>query len=228
MNTRRVHLAQSHRDFISGASAELRDPITMCRGYLELLGDDPDERNRALGLVLNELDRMARVIDGLELFADSEQPDFLRPEPIDLELFTHELVARASAIEPREWKLDAAAQGTLVADQRRLSDAVMHLARNAVQHTFARETVAIGSALDKTEARLWVRDTGVGVPAAEHERIFDRFARGRDAHLRYRGGGLGLSIVKLVAEAHGGRVELESRVDSGSTFTIVLPWDLGA
>ena len=73
------------------------------------------------------------------------------------------------------------------------------------------------------EVRVWVRDTGTGIPVADQATIFDRFTRGAGAHRRYRGGGLGLAIVKAIAEAHGGHVELDSRLGEGSTFTIVVP-----
>src|ERR687895_229319 len=197
----------------------------MCRVYLELLSDKPEDTQQTIALVLEELDRMAKIVDALELLAEAERADFVRAEPIDLELFAHELIAGASTLAPRDWKLADAAAGVLMADQERLTEAVMHLARNAVEHTLEGDTIAIGTALDEDEdeARLWVRDAGVGVPESEREHIFDRFARGREAHRRYRGSGLGLAVVKAVAEAHGGRVELESQLHSGSTFTIVLP-----
>jgi two-component system, OmpR family, sensor kinase len=111
----------------------------------------------------------------------------------------------------------------IVADRHRLTEAVMNLAHNAVQHTRDQDAIAIGTALNDSEIRLWVRDTGFGVSESDQARIFERFTRGRDAHRRYRGGGLGLSIVRAIAEAHGGRVELESRLGEGSTFTMVLP-----
>jgi two-component system OmpR family sensor kinase len=104
-----------------------------------------------------------------------------------------------------------------------LTEALMNLAHNAVQHTAVEDTVAIGTSLTEDEARLWVRDTGSGVPVSDQERIFERFTRGTGAHRLYRGGGLGLAIVRAIAEAHGGRVELESRLGEGSTFTIVVP-----
>ena len=119
--------------------------------------------------------------------------------------------------------LDRAANGIIIADRHRLTEAVMNLAHNAVQHTVEDELVAIGTSLNDSEMRLWVRDGGFGVSESDQARIFERFTRGRDAHRRYRGGGLGLSIVRAIAEAHGGRVELESRLGEGSTFTIVLP-----
>jgi signal transduction histidine kinase len=99
----------------------------------------------------------------------------------------------------------------------------MNLAQNAVHHTLADETIAIGTSVNDDEVRLWVRDTGSGISVADQEVIFDRFIRGSGAHRRYRGSGLGLAIVKAIAEAHGGRMELESRLGEGSTFTIVLP-----
>jgi two-component system OmpR family sensor kinase len=214
---------RGQREFVQDASHELRDPLTICRGHLELLGDDPQEREEAVAIVLDELDRMGRIVDDLQVLAEADQPDFLQPDWTDLGMFTDELASKASALAPRDWSLDGAAEGAFFADRHRLTEAVMNLAHNAVQATLEHDTVAIGTTLDGDEARIWVRDTGSGIPASDQERIFDRFTRGRTAHTRYRGGGLGLAIVKAIAEAHGGRVELDSRLGEGSTFTIVVP-----
>ena len=215
---------RSQRQFIQDASHELRDPLTICRGHLELLGDDPEERRATTALVLDELDRIGRIVDDLQLLAEAEHPDFLRREWVDLELLTHELVAKATALAPRRWTLDSVGTGTVFADRQRLTEAIMNLAHNAVQHTVAHDSIAIGtSSSTPSEARIWVRDSGSGIAIEDQALIFDRFKRGGDAHRRYRGGGLGLAIVKTVAEAHGGRVELESRLGEGSMFTIVLP-----
>jgi signal transduction histidine kinase len=119
--------------------------------------------------------------------------------------------------------LDEAATGTFFADRHRLTEAVMNLAHNAVQHTAPADTIAIGASLNGDQVRIWVRDTGEGISVPDQEVIFDRFTRGTDAHRRYPGGGLGLAIVKAVAEAHGGHVELESRRGEGATFTILVP-----
>jgi signal transduction histidine kinase len=214
---------RGQREFVQDASHELRDPLTICRGHLELLGDDPEERKQTVGLVIDELDRMSRMVDDLQLLAEAEQPDFVQREPLDLALIAHELVAKASALAPRRWTLDHAASGTVLADRHRLTEAVMNLARNAAQHTGPDDTIAIGTALTNDEALIWVRDTGTGIPLSEQDRIFDRFTRGREASRRYRGGGLGLANVKAIAEAHDGRVEVESRLNEGSTFTIIVP-----
>lgn len=99
----------------------------------------------------------------------------------------------------------------------------MNLAGNAAQNTEPGTRIAIGSALEDGGARLWVADDGPGIAPAEHQRIFERFARGAAGRRRSEGAGLGLSIVRAIAEAHGGRVELRSAVGQGARFTIHLP-----
>jgi signal transduction histidine kinase len=214
---------RSQREFVQDTSHELRDPLTICRGSLELMPDDPEGRAATIALVIDELDRMGRIVNDLQVLADSEHPDFVRPERIDIAPFSHELVAKASALATRDWKLDEAADGVAIADRWALTEAVMNLANNAVEHTQPHDTVAIGTATDGDALRLWVRDTGTGIALVDQARIFDRFQRGTGAHRRYRGSGLGLAIVRAIAEAHGGRVDLISRVGMGSTFTIVIP-----
>lgn len=216
-------LTRAQRAFVQEASDALRDPLTICRGHLELLDEDPETQQRTICLVLDELDRMGKMVSNLELLGEAEQPGFVQLEPIDLELFAHEVLAQAGALAPRRWTLDHAAEGTVHADRLRLTEAVMNLADNAVQHTQEAETIAIGTSLSDDEARVWVRDTGIGIAASDQRRIFDRVRRGPEARLRYRGGGLGLAIVKAIAEAHGGSIELASQLGEGSTFTLVLP-----
>src|SRR5918992_2213034 len=86
---------RSQREFVQDASHELRDPLTICRGHLEGVGDDPDEHREAISIVLDELDRMGRIVDDLQVLAEADQPDFLRPDWIDAGIFTDELVAKA-------------------------------------------------------------------------------------------------------------------------------------
>jgi signal transduction histidine kinase len=100
----------------------------------------------------------------------------------------------------------------------------MQLAQNAVQHTSGGGDIAIGSALRNGEARLWVRDAGEGIPVGEQDQIFRRFSRRRNRRSS-EGAGLGLAIVRAIAEAHHGRVEVDSRPGEGSTFTITIPAD---
>jgi two-component system, OmpR family, sensor kinase len=209
----------SQRAFMADVSHELRTPITIIRGHLETLGDDPDERREAMAVVADELDRMSRLVDDLLVLARSSRPDFLRVEPLDLDLLTHDLFAKARQLGPRDWGLDEVAVGLIHADPQRITQAVMNLADNAVRHTKESDRIAIGSSTDERETRIWVRDSGPGISQADQQQIFERFAAGQKGG----GAGLGLSIVRAVAEAHGGRVELDSAPGRGATFVIVIP-----
>jgi signal transduction histidine kinase len=211
----------SQRAFMADVSHELRTPITIIRGHLETLGDDPDERREAHAIVTDELDRMSRLVDDLLVLARASRPDFLRVEPLDLDLLTHDLFAKASRLGDREWGLDAVALGLIHADRQRITQAVMNLADNAVRHTAEGERISIGSSVDDREIKIWVRDSGPGISEQDQRRIFERFAAGE-----HRGGaGLGLAIVRAVTDAHGGHVELDSTLGVGATFTIVIPSD---
>ena len=110
--------------------------------------------------------------------------------------------------------LDVRGQGVIVADRQRLTQAVVQLAENAARYSDSSKPIAIGSIVSGGEARFWVRDHGPGIPAHEQEAIFERFRRGAGPS-RSEGAGLGLAIVKAIAEAHHGRVELESSPGPG-------------
>ena len=211
------------RQFVSDASHELRTPITIVRGHLELLGDDPDERRETIALVTDELDRMSRFVDDLLLLAKAERDDFLRVAQLELGALTDELLDKATALGKRRWELEARGEAVIVGDRQRLTQALMGLAQNAVQHTSDGDPVWLGSDVNHHEARLWVRDSGPGVAADDQERIFSRFARASASRRRSEGAGLGLAIVQAIAEAHGGRVLLSSRPGDGATFTLVVP-----
>jgi signal transduction histidine kinase len=217
----------SQQNFIEDAGHELRTPITIIRGHLELMEDDPSEQKETRALLLDELDRMSRFVEDLILLAKTEQPDFLHLEIIDIEVLTEEFLIKAQALANRNWKLDRVARGKMVGDRQRITQAMMNLAQNATQHTQETDTIAIGSMLDQQTVRFWVRDTGEGVAPADQQRIFERFARAANSRRRSEGAGLGLSIVKAIAEAHQGKTELQSQFGIGSTFTIILPLELG-
>lgn len=215
---------ESQRNFINDAGHELRTPITIIQGHLELMGDEPQEREETVALVLDELERMSRLVDDLVLLAKTERVDFLRPEQVDAAAFTEEMYLKATALSnDRNWRLDNRASGLMWADRQRITEAMMNLAENAVQHTVSGNTIALGSSLQNGKILFWVKDTGEGIPLAEQRRIFERFARVAHTRRRSDGSGLGLAIVKAIAEAHGGHVMLQSQPGTGSTFTLVIP-----
>ena len=213
----------SQREFVSDAGHELRTPITVIRGHLELMGVDPADRAATLALVNDELARMTRMVDDLLLLAKAERPDFLMLRPVRLEELANEMMAKIVALGPRNWSLESHGEGVTLADRERLTQAVMNLADNAVAHTQSEDRITLRLNVGRQTYRLSVTDTGSGIPRAEQERIFDRFARGRNERRRSSGAGLGLSIVQAIAEAHRGTVEVVSEQGEGATFTLVLP-----
>jgi len=217
---------ETQRRFVDDAGHELRTPITIVRGHLELLDHDehPEDRARTLALVQDELDRMQRIVTDLLTLAKAERPDFLAFDTLDLAQLTEELDGKVRALADRDWRLEGVGRGIVVADRQRLSQAMIQLAQNAVQHTPPGGEIAIGSDVSHGEARLWVRDAGEGIAPADLERIFDRFARGGRRRAS-DGAGIGLSIVKAIADAHGGRIEVDSALGRGSTFMLVVPVD---
>lgn len=213
------------RAFLDDAGHELRTPITVIRGHLELMTDDPRERRETIAVVTDELDRMSRIVDDLLVLARSEQPDFLLPAPVDLDLFASNVFSRIRTLGNRDWRLDETGQGIVVIDRQRMTQVFMNLADNAVRHTKAGDVIAIGSRLEDGEVRFWVRDTGPGIPYHEQERIFQRFARIEGDRRSPGTAGLGLSIVQAIAKGHGGRVELESAPGAGARFTVIVRQD---
>jgi signal transduction histidine kinase len=187
------------------------------------MGDTPQDRRATVALVTDELERMARIVDELLLLAKAEQPDFLHPGPILLAELTGDVLTKARALGDRDWRLDTSAHGEVVGDEQRLTQAVLNLARNAVEHSGPGSEIGIGSERRGHEVAIWVRDTGAGIDERDRLRIFERFARGGGDRRRSDGAGLGLAIVAAIARAHGGRVEVDSTPGLGSTFTVVIP-----
>lgn len=202
----------TQRQFLDDAGHELKTPLTVLRGHLELLDpDDPDEVAQTRDLLLDEVDRMSRLVGDLIVLAKTRRPDFLSRQPIDLTDLTQGVYAKARALGDRTWILDSTATGRAELDEQRITQAVLQLADNAVKHTDPGDEIGVGTDVVSTRngswLRLWVRDTGDGVAPEDRDRIFERFGRGQ-ARPPDEGFGLGLSIVRAIAEAHRGSVEL--------------------
>lgn len=213
----------AQRQLLDDVGHELRTPITITRGHLEILDpENPESVAEARALLLDETDRMSRLVEDLILLSRVRRPDFVRPAMVDLADFTDEAFAKARALGSRRWRLEESGDAPVVIDAQRLTQAWLQLAENAVKYSEPGSVVALGSSAAAGQLRLWVRDEGVGIAPAELERVFERFAR-IDSGRGIEGSGLGLTIVRAIAQAHGGHVEVTSQPGAGATFTIVVP-----
>jgi signal transduction histidine kinase len=209
--------------FMDDASHELRTPVTIARGHLELLleqlGDNPE-----LDVALDELSRIDAIIGRLLLLASAGQPDFLQTSHVELEAFLEDLFMRWSEVAPRAWRLGPLVAGRLEVDPERLRAALDALLENAVKFTREHDAIELRARIDGPgTVRIEVVDEGCGVRQEALERIFDRFARADAARTRSAGGvGLGLAIVDAIAKRHGGRCTVTS-TEHGSTFALALP-----
>ncbi|GLY19091.1 two-component sensor histidine kinase [Kineosporia sp. NBRC 101677] len=215
---------RAQQEFLDDAGHELKTPITIIRGHLELMaaGDEADvEETRVL--VMDELDRMARLVQDLILLAQTRRPDFVRREPVAVRDLMALVLDKAVGLADRDWRLDEQTPVWINADPQRITQGLLQLAHNAVKYTAAGQVIAFGSRAEAGVVHLSVRDTGPGVSAEDAERIFERFGRGADAR-RVEGSGLGLSIVGAIAAAHEGSVSLSSAPgESGAIFTLTIP-----
>ncbi len=211
------------RQFLNDASHELRTPLTVMRGHLEVASKNPAKAADATAVALTELDRMGRIVDDLLVLARANEIGFLRLAPVDSDDFLSSILNRVSGMSDHRWVVDALPLGVVHADVQRLDQVMLNLCVNAARHTPPGSEIGIGAELMAGTLRMWVRDTGEGIPAADHARIFERFKRGSSQRTAGSGAGLGLSIVRAIAEAHGGWVSVESAPGEGATFTVVVP-----
>jgi signal transduction histidine kinase len=220
-----VRLLERQRQFVADASHELRTPITIALGHAELLagaleaGTMTDDAH----VVIDELDRLARLADRLLVLAAAEDRDFLNWSEVDIESLIVD-VAQRWLLTDRRWSISPPGGAHVIGDSDRLVLAVDALIENAVSSTVPGDTIHLSVTAQDDEVAVTVSDTGKGIAAVDLKRIFDRSIQLEDRQSRRRAGsGLGLSIVQAVATGHGGHVTVTSRLGHGATFTLLLP-----
>jgi two-component system OmpR family sensor kinase len=214
------------RQLLDDAGHELRTPLTILRGHLELLdATDAVEVDRTRDLLLDETERMSRLVDDLILLTKADRPGFLALGDVDVASLTTGVLDKAVVLGERRWVLDGTADVVARLDEQRVAQAVLQLVDNAVRHTTDGGLVAVGSAYDRETdvVRLWVRDDGPGVPPEDRQRIFTRFTRLEHRQRDDEGFGLGLSIVAAIVAGHGGKVDVVDAEGGGARFEITLP-----
>jgi signal transduction histidine kinase len=211
------------RRFFSELSHELRTPITICRGHLEVLrpGASRGEVEETVAVVVDELARMGRMVEEMTILARSEDPEFLDREPVSIAQLVHEVARKAAPLTDGRLRLEPVPADALVeADPQRLTQALINLLHNAVLHGRPDGPIELRVQREPEMWRFQVADRGGGLPAGEEENVFRPFHRLDSAG---GGTGLGLAIVRGIAEAHGGAAGVDNRPGEGATFWIRVP-----
>ncbi|HEY9501437.1 MAG TPA: ATP-binding protein, partial [Pyrinomonadaceae bacterium] len=231
-----VSFRQQQR-FIADASHELRTPLAVLRSETEVaLGQkrSADEYEESLLLIKDEAERLSRIVEDLFILANqpSQMPAVLMKEPVVLNELVHDCVRAARVLGARKdlnFKLENTSTDlSLNGDDELLRRMLLNLLDNAIKYTPDGGEIFVELQRQNGNARLIVRDTGIGISATEQAHVFDRFYRVDKARSRSLGGaGLGLSIVNWIVEAHEGKITLESTLDHGSKFTVELPLERG-
>jgi PAS domain S-box-containing protein len=230
--TEKQKLAEMKARFLSGISHELKTPLTIIQGFLELvLSDDVGTLNNLqkefLSSALEEGDRFKKILDDLLDLSRFEATEFsFQRQTVDLTTvlrqtadgFIGEARKRGIALET------AVPEGLVVCgDRERLYQAFANLIGNAIKYTLRGE-VAVSVTLEDSSVQISVRDSGIGIEAGELERIFEQFYRVDNELTRKVGGtGIGLSIVQKIIRRHGGSIDVQSAPGQGSTFSVTLP-----
>ena len=230
---RQLELAQLKASFVSNVSHELKTPIALIRLAVETLEmrrtSSQEETDKFLRTIGRETGRLHQLVDNILDFARLEagQRPF-RLEPVDMTEIARESI---ETFQPRleqqgfVWKVDLPEHlPEVMGDKTALTHCVLNLIDNAIKYSRSRKEIGVsGEALDGT-VRVSVSDCGIGIAPSDQRRIFEKFVRAETGLVHdVKGAGLGLSLVDQIVRAHGGRVELVSQMNEGSTFTLVLP-----
>jgi len=220
LRDRQAKLDVMKSTFLRAASHELRTPITVCRGHLDVLNlrADPEEIAQTLGLVVDELARMGRLVDDITTLTRLEDPSGLHLEAFGSDELIREVAAKAEPLLDGRLSVDLADEGPMVADRQRIHQALLGLLSNAAVHAGATAHVTLRSEREPDAWRFDVVDDGVGLVGVDRSTLFHPFIHGA----RSDGSGLGLALVESIARAHGGEAGVEDSTD-GAAFWIRIP-----
>ena len=226
-------LERVRQDFVANVSHEFKTPLTAIQGFAETLLagalDDPKNNRRFLEIIREHASRLARLTDDLMKLARIEAGKMeVQLSPVNLADLAEGCAETARLKAARKQitlEIDVPATLPRVrGDANLLHEVLQNLLDNAVQYTHSGGKITVTAAARERDAVVTIADTGIGIPLADQERIFERFYRVDAARSREAGGtGLGLSIARHIIEAHGGRIWVESEVGSGSRFSFSLP-----
>lgn len=222
-------LFQTQQRLLADVSHELRTPLTAIRGNVDLMRRMGDADPESLEIIQEEIERMTRLVGDLLLLARADAGGLpLEKKKVELDNLLFEVYRQVRLLETSvEVKVTEVDQVCMMGDVDRLKQLLLNLISNATKYTPDGGTVDVSLSKKNGWAYINITDTGMGIPAEDLPYIFDRFYRVDKARARGQSGqggaGLGLAIAKWIAQAHGGNIDVTSKVGEGTTFTIILP-----
>ncbi|MCI2956216.1 HAMP domain-containing histidine kinase [Agromyces atrinae] len=212
----------AQRRLLSDVGHELKTPLTIVSGHLEVMNtDDAQDVRGTRDLVVDEIERMGRLVRDLAAEASLHGTAPLEMQDIEAAALLRQIARKAEGLDGAHVELAEVASARIVGDPARITQAMLQLVQNGVTHGGGELT--LGSRLTRDDVQFWVRDRGAGVPVSERERVFERFHRGDAGRRGSEGSGLGLSIVLIIARAHGGIAWVGDAPGGGAEFVIALP-----
>ena len=230
---RELQLADMKTDFVSNVSHELKTPLALIRMYAETLemGRVPDDvrRREYLGIIVKESERLTQLINNILTFSriESGRKEY-RLAPADLDAVVRDITGvYRFHLEHKGFRLElqlADGLPTVIADEEAVAEALLNLLDNAMKYSDERKNITVRTGCDASEVWVEVEDRGIGIPAAEQRKIFEKFYRVTDGLVHTaKGSGLGLALVDHIMKGHGGRISLHSVAGEGSRFRLVFP-----
>ena len=219
-------LFRTQQRLLADVSHELRTPLTTMRGNLDLIERMGEADPESISAIQLEIERMTRLVGDLLLLARADSGGLpLERKPVEVDNILFDVYRQVAMLNPPvDVKLVDVDQVTVLGDADRLKQLFLNLVENAIKYTPEGGSVELSLSKKGGWAQFEVCDTGIGIPPENLSHIFDRFYRVDKARARAHGGsGLGLSIAKWIAQAHGGAIRVKSQLGEGTTFTVTLP-----
>ena len=213
----------SQKGFVDDAGHELKTPLTIIRGHLDLLRTSPSETKSSMAIIEDEVLRMTRIVKDLQMLTKSSETSFIQPALLETSEIIDEVFVKSSPLATRKWSIVSPVLGEIYIDRQRMVQALIQLVDNAIKHTREGDSISIGCRTDDNSIEFFVGDSGPGIPVEARSKVQERFVRGAWTSQDTDGSGLGLAIVDAIARGHKGSVIIGTSELGGAEVGISIP-----
>lgn len=225
MLDRTAEAFDSQKRFVDDAGHELKTPLTIIRGHLDLIKANSTEVKSSMPIIEDEVLRMTRIVKDLQTLTKSSEPTFIQLESVNPGDIVDEVFVKAGALAERNWMIEVSEILPIYLDRQRIAQALIQLIDNAIKHTKRADSIEIGCRAKPGFCEFYVGDSGPGIPVSSRSKVFDRFVRGNWTPQDTEGSGLGLAIVSAIAQGHGGEVFIDTSKLGGAEVGLRVKLD---